>query len=533
MAINILIGIGGTGAKIVESALYLLSAGVGPRPKVIIGLVDQDNSNGNVVRTEQLLQLLISLRSHFAAGKVNRIDWNSSDEDGGSNLFGIDLEPLFSGTAHWRPAPDNMPTLRHVMQHQDMPDDERALFNLLFRGDGAAPSDAEQTMDLAEGYRGRAHVGAAALVSAINHDQPEFLDRLIELMQASAGGEEIRIFMAGSLFGGTGAAGFPTIARMLHKLRGGDNQQRIQGDKVHIGGALMLPYFRFGPPDDASANVITSAQLLPQARVAIDFYQSLLQQEKVFDRLYVSGWERMFDLGYHKPGRGEQRNPALLPELVAALAAMDFFTLDVDKLPASAPLVAGRGDASTIGWADLPAHESLKRSLYDRLGGTLRFALWWRYRVEPSIDDRNIFGSIKAGWLKKLAGDTNWQVDTPEARKDIMKYVDSLLHWASSIRLFSEGTIGSFSLWNGERLLAVSDRRKPTDPVVLNAGRSEEESYADLDAMLYADDRNAPPVGATVVFKDLSEKVATGQSQGLGRLVAAVHRAARPFRDGN
>lgn len=530
MAINVLIGIGGTGAKIVEAALYLLSAGVGPKPKVIIGLVDQDNSNGNVVRTEQLLKLLVRLRGHFAAGQANRIDWKNDEANGGSSLFGIELESLFPDTAHWRPAPDSMPTLRHVMQHQDLPDDERALFNLLFRGEGAAPADAEQTMSLAEGYRGRAHVGAAALVSAINHDQPEFLARLLELMQASTGGEEVRVFMAGSLFGGTGAAGFPTIARMLHKLRAPNNNQRVQGDKIRIGGALMLPYFRFGQPDDVDANVITSSQLMPQARVAVDFYQSLLQQEGVFDRLYVSGWEQMFDLGYHEPGRAEQRNPALLPELVAALAAMDFFTLAADDVAASSPLVAARRDRETFGWEDLPAHEHLKRSLYDRLGRTLRFALWWRYRVEPAIDDRSVFGGIKAGWLKKLASDTDWQVGTPDARKDIMQYVESLLHWASSIRLFSEGTVGSFSLWNSERLWAQADRRKPTSPVALQPSRTEEESLLDLNAMLYPSDENAPPVSASVVFADLNARIATGDSQGLGRLVAAVHRAARPFR---
>lgn len=531
MAINVLIGIGGTGAKIVEAALYLLSAGVGPKAKVVVALVDQDNSNGNVVRTEQLLKLLVGLRKHFGAGMANHIDWKANEADGGSSLFSIEMEPLFEGTAHWRPSPDSSPTLRHILQHQDLPEDERSLFNLLFRDESAAPSETEQTLDLAEGYRGRAHVGAAAMVSAISHDQPEFLNRMIELMRLSAGGDEVRIFMAGSLFGGTGAAGFPTIARILNKLRGPTNGERIQGDKIRIGGALMLPYFRFGEPNDPAANVITSAQLLPQARVAVEFYQGLLQQESVFDRLYVTGWDKLFDLGYHQPGRAEQRNPALLPELVAALGAMDFFTHGEKDFTVSAPLVAARREQEVFGWEDLPAHTELKRSLYDRLGRTLRFALWWRYRVEPAVDDRNLFGAIKIGWLKKLAGDTNWQEDTPDARKDLLQYVDSLLHWASSVRLFSDGMLGKFALWNSERLWAESDRRKPTDPVILRPDRSEEESLGDLTAILHASDENSPPVGAQVVYDDLNQKIVTGDSRGLGRLVAAVHRAARPFRN--
>jgi hypothetical protein len=531
MTINVLIGIGGTGAKIVESALYLLSAGFGPQSRVVVGLVDQDNANGNVARSEQLLELLCRLRSDFG-GSANSIDWNTIDSEGGTPLFSIELEPLFGegGSAHWRPAPDNMPTLRHILQHQEMPEDEKALFNLLFRDETAAPADAEQTMDLAEGYRGRAHVGAAALVSAVNHDSPGFLKRLLELMRTSAGGEEIRIFMVGSLFGGTGAAGFPTIARLLNKLRAPNNDDRIKGDNVHLGGALMLPYFMFGEPDNAAANVITSAQLLPQARVAVEFYQSLLRQERVFDRLYVSGWDELFPLGYHQPGRAEQRNPALLPELVAALAAIDFFTIEAAGMVASQPLVAARHEAGAFGWNDMPVRPALKNTLYERLGGTLRFAQWWLYVVEPAVDNRKEGFLHRGNWLNKLAVGTNWQVDTPEVRARLKHYAELLLLWASSMQLFSEKKVRNFALWDSARLRERSEDGKPTDPVGLYGERSEEDAKLDLTAILRPHDPKTPPVGGVTVYDDLHAEVATAKSRGLGRLVAAVHRAARPYR---
>lgn len=537
MTINILIGIGGTGAKIVESALYLLSTGVGPQDGVTIGIVDQDNANGNVVRTENLLTLLQAVRSDFSAPRKNVIDWKSSAQNGGTCLFSIDVKPLFATGAHWRPAPDNKPNLRHILQHQDMPEAEKILFDMMFRGEAAGDADKEQTMDLAEGYRGRAHVGAAALVSAINHDQPEFMAALLELLQMSNTGQDVRIFMAGSLFGGTGAAGFPTIARMLHKLRtpapgSAATDAKIKADKIKIGGALMLPYFSFAPPPDAQANVIAAAQLLPQARVAVEFYQNLQQQEKVFDRLYVSGWDKMFDMGYHEPGAAEQRNPALIPELVAALAAMDFFTLDSDKVKTDKPMVAARRDEHTFGWDDLPAHDALKNSLYEKLGGALRFALWWRYRVEPAVDDRHIWGAIKVGWLSKLAKDIEWQNETPEARKNLRVYCESILTWASSARLFSDGVIHEFALWNGERLLSKADRKDPTDPITLHGQRLDDDvSKVDLDALLHRRDPTEPLVEADTVYGDLHETIATGQSAALGRLVAAIHRATRPLRE--
>jgi hypothetical protein len=538
MTINILIGIGGTGAKIVESALYLLSTGVGPQDGVTIGIVDQDNANGNVVRTENLLTLLQAVRSDFSSPRKNVIDWKAPEEQGGTGLFSIGVRPLFADRAHWRPAPDTKPTLRHILQHPEMSDEEKILFDLMFRGESASDADKEQTMELAEGYRGRAHVGAAALVSAINHDQPEFMAALLELLQKSSTGQDVRIFLAGSLFGGTGAAGFPTIARMLHKLRtpgsgAAIRDAKVKADKIHIGGALMLPYFSFAPPPEAEANVIAAAQLLPQARIAVEFYQNLQQQEKVFDRLYVSGWDRMFDLGYHRPGRAEQRNPALIPELVAALAAMDFFTLDSDEVKADSPMVAARRDDRMFGWDDLPANEALKKSLYEKLGGALRFALWWRYRVEPDVDDRGKVGGIfSGGWLKKLVGkDIDWEDETPQARKNLRDYCELILKWSSSSRLFSENVIHDFALWNGDRLLREADRKNPTDPVTLLEQRNETESLQDLSMLLHARDPNKPPVTSDVVFSDLNDAIAVGDSRGLGRLVAAVHRAARPFRE--
>ena len=61
MAVNILIGVGGTGAKVVESTLHAAVAGLAG-DNLTVGLVDQDGSNGNVGRTAQLLATIVSAR---------------------------------------------------------------------------------------------------------------------------------------------------------------------------------------------------------------------------------------------------------------------------------------------------------------------------------------------------------------------------------------------------------------------------------------------------------------------------------------
>ena len=44
---NFLIGIGGTGAKCIEHLVHSCSSGLGP-DKLWVGMVDQDEANGNV-----------------------------------------------------------------------------------------------------------------------------------------------------------------------------------------------------------------------------------------------------------------------------------------------------------------------------------------------------------------------------------------------------------------------------------------------------------------------------------------------------
>jgi len=64
MARNIIIGIGGTGAKVVEAIAHCLSAGLGP-DAAQIGFVDQDKSNGNVARAIETVETIQKARQNW------------------------------------------------------------------------------------------------------------------------------------------------------------------------------------------------------------------------------------------------------------------------------------------------------------------------------------------------------------------------------------------------------------------------------------------------------------------------------------
>jgi hypothetical protein len=408
---------------------------------------------------------------------------------------------------------------------------QRDLFDLLFRPVGAPDAEKEQDLILAEGYRGRAHVGSAALLSALHHDSPEFLITMKELMKnGSNTGDEVRIMLVGSLFGGTGAAGFPTIARSLDKLRQPGNSEGIKSDAVHIGGVLMLPYFGFRDPEDSNANVITTAQLLPQAQVAINYYDRLIEQEGVFDHLYIAGWDEMITLNYHEPGRGEQRNPALLPELVAAMGVTDFFTSgNIEKR--RQPMMAARRAANEFTWGDLPVSDDQRSTVFERLAQALRFAVVWRNLTEAGMNDRkkgflSRTEEIQSPWIRRFTEGTDWQGTTVTLREDLKQLTGGLIEWAASLRLFAPLRV---ELWNPEPLLARNDPLMPQDPIDLHERRTEQETDSDVSQVVTPADPEQLPATGSVIFDALNAETAHGKSSGLGRLIAAVHRAARPF----
>src|SRR5205823_7153892 len=138
------------------------------------------------------------------------------------------------------------------------------------------PADLEMVLDV--GYRGRTNVGAVALKQDLEGTTvvsgsglKEFLENLnLDLQEG-----ETRVFVMGSVFGGTGAAGLPTMPKLIagleEKVMARDNRSRIR-----YGCAMMAPYFSFptgsanstGPGTNSAGHAIaTQAALLHYSQV--------------------------------------------------------------------------------------------------------------------------------------------------------------------------------------------------------------------------------------------------------------------------
>ncbi|HYJ31509.1 MAG TPA: hypothetical protein VEW25_14355 [Allosphingosinicella sp.] len=505
---NILIGIGGTGAKVVEAALGLFTAGLGPQT-VHVGVIDQDRANGNVNRTLARLKSLRRFQRVWGGRSSSSIDW-SGDRSAPNRvgLGSVTVEELFGDRALWCPEGDDL-SLTNIIG-QDLSPQQRDLFDLLFM-----PGEQEQDLQLGEGFRGRAHVGAAALIAAMLEDENELVDRLRDLMQ-TADRTPVRIFLVGSAFGGTGAAGFPTLARELHRIR--TDPEFTNKGMVSIGGALMLPYFGFARPDKDGEPVVTTDELLPKAQLALEYYGRLFETERTFDKFYVMGWDPFFNLGYHQPGNFEQRNPPLLPELFAATAAVEFLSQDFDQQDRQdVPVMLSARTDSGVRWSDFPL-----AGIADKLGQLIRFSAYWLYFAEQLLNKTSLFGG--GNWTQPLRGKMK-PVDHQEELESLRAVAYEVLSWAAATQATTKER-WSPGPWDTGGFLDRTHESAPTDPVALATNVAAPEPA--FDQLIRADNGEPYDHGAAAVYESLvshGEELARGNNSGYGRVVAATYRA--------
>jgi len=502
---NILIGIGGTGAKVVEATLGLFSAGLGPRD-VTIGLIDQDRANGNVNRTQTRLKNLRRFQRLWGGKSASTIDWSTGK--GKVDFGSIAISELFDDNALWCPEGDDL-SLANIIG-RDLSQQQSDLFDLLFM-----PGEEEQDLELGEGYRGRAHVGAAALIAAMLEENA--LTKKLRDLMGTADRESVRIFLVGSAFGGTGAAGFPTLARELHRIRTDSEFSNRNG--VSIGGALMLPYFGFARPDKEGQPVVTTDELLPKARLALEYYGRLFETEQTFDRFYVLGWDPFFNLGYHQPGNYEQRNPPLLTELFAATAAVEFLTHDEEQdgrteVPVMLSARAGRG----IRWSDFPLPGA-----EEKLAQLIRFSAYWLYLSEHLLSSTSLLGG--GNWTQRLRGRMK-PIDHQPELEALRNVCRDVLNWAAATQKMS-GDRWVPGPWDTTGFHDRGHEETPIEPVALLGDRFPDAELA-FDRLVRADNGENQLRGSAAVYEALvndAESLSRGNQQGYGKVVAAAYRA--------
>ncbi len=306
------ISIGGSGARVLEALTHLNVAGLFPNEERKCNLytmaIDPDTGNGNLNQTKKLLNC------------VN--NFQNVDVGVGTSLLKTPLK--LADPFCWSPViqGENLDTVIGFANFRNSPIGK--LYSSLY-----TKKERDENLDL--GFRGRPSIGAAVLAKKAVLDDFTSVQReqswrnlIREVNSDVATHGSAQIFLAGSIFGGTGASGLPTIARLLRKAF----KQNCHNGTVRIGGALLLPYFSFDPTDTEIQNqreklFAYSDHFLTNTKAALRYYANT--GGSGYDSIYFIGDEYMTPTRNFSVGASTQCNDANIVDFFAALAALHFY----------------------------------------------------------------------------------------------------------------------------------------------------------------------------------------------------------------
>ena len=300
-------GIGGSGERVMRSLVMLLSGGMPLDCNVIQPVfIDSDKKSKALSRACEAISAYRKARRLYS-GKTD-VAWSIDPLVQSSSLFHVDiLEPILldidGGIAK------NLNALVNETEMDKYPG-VKVEYNHLY-------TNESRSMDLTYGFVGNPSIGAVVL----NKMLQEAFNTNPNLNPTTNDG----CFIINSIFGGTGAAGFPLLVNKLRDMFKGNI------DGLKIGGLTMFPYFDLVEvADDGSVMEqelrkydVDHSQFSTKSKASLSYYDKYV---KCLSSLYFIGSGSMSLRSIYPKHKGgeEQDNPAHLLEVIGAKAVSHF-----------------------------------------------------------------------------------------------------------------------------------------------------------------------------------------------------------------
>ena len=317
--------VGGTGSRVLKPLIMQLAAGVRPCDErtgapiadlqIVPIIMDPHRANEDLKRTDDLLRWYKEIRQSLYGERI--------DVDHG--FFNVKIATL-ADLAPQHGLSDsfvfNLGTIaekefKDYIAFDTLNEQNQALCSMLFSNE-----QLRTKMDI--GFVGSPNIGAVAL--------NQFKDSVEFREFANLFKKDDRVFIVSSIFGGTGAAGFPIIVK---NIRDAANNPLLtnRGDlrDARIGALTVLPYFNIASDENSP---ISRADFVIKTKSALYYYQENLTGPKSLslNACYYLGDEEPSVPYANDPGGDGQRNDAHVIEHVGALSILDFLSLPDDKL---------------------------------------------------------------------------------------------------------------------------------------------------------------------------------------------------------
>ena len=358
--------IGGTGARVAEVAAHLCAMKmikkVDDLEPIEFIIVDKDDSCGGTTQAKETIGNISTLSGlkktqmldnaetiGFCNHKLNIASWNFSNA----------LSNICNNI--------NNPKLDQVLGS----DADDKLVMRAFYNEEARETDTEK------GFYGKPSLGTSIfeyMLSTANQNN-NILDPVRQFLDGNDN-NRAKVFIIGSIFGGTGAAIFSKLAAYMREYFAGRENDLL------VSGVLLLPYFSFGIRDGAGDGtpLINSGDFGKKSYLALSQYaqnEHLMRQAVAdngsFDSLYICGQDPLHVVGGYANGGQGQKNHFDLVDLIAADAMVDFFN----------------------------------KNFYDNAGAVTDLGKIYEYRFSGTANDKGKIANVKHTEIGELAVNLN------------------------------------------------------------------------------------------------------------------------------
>lgn len=296
--------IGGTGIRVMKSITMLMAGGMSTNGYTVIPIILDPHLD---LEEKKNLHTLIESYEDLYKKSINNGSSTLNHLDGFFSSEIITLPELCNQT-------------NDSQQNMGTEEKFRSYINLANLGADDLNNYLVETMfstknldnPLSVGFKGNPNVGTVVLGEIIEN-ATWFRDF------KSQCDKNDRIFIISSIFGGTGASGYPLLEK---KIKFADNEPAVKN--ALMGAVTVLPYYGLKDPSTTGSD-IDSANFYTKTKAALAYYDGTVQS----DYLYYVGEKSLHQV--YDNDEKKQDDKANFIEMVAASALFDFLKREKPK----------------------------------------------------------------------------------------------------------------------------------------------------------------------------------------------------------
>lgn len=317
--------------RCIESLIHLCAMGMFDDTEIHLLALDTDKNNGNFSRLKDVKEAYVNAKGLDKANRTPLKDTFFS-----ANIKYYEFSPDYERKSSFNDVFAYGDTRYNSPEEADLAD--------------LVLTDNVRSFNLRHGYRAQTHLGSMMMYHSIieaarsnaGNDMKNFLQ---ELIKATTSGTP-KVFILGSVFGGTGASSIPIIPHAVSKaaeIISNGSANVLRG--AYFSSTLLTAYFSFKAPSAEELNnqkvIATSDKFALNSQVAMMFYDDDTSVKSTYQRFYMigtdnQGWDPMArekeNITATITGGGSQKNDSHYVELLAACAALDFLNTNTKHL---------------------------------------------------------------------------------------------------------------------------------------------------------------------------------------------------------